>query len=437
MVEPSFRRRATLLLSNLEEGREVRTYLRQFSKAGSGCFAVIKVGGALVARETEALGERLALLQALGLIPIVVFGSGPQLDARLEAAGISSERIDNLRVTPEAAIAIIAEEATSTGLALSEAIAEAGGRASLAPASIIHANAIDESRFGRVGAAIDVRRKALDQIMASGSIPLISCACMDESGRLLNVNADDVARAITQAVRPQKIVFLTSTGGLLNGDDELIDAINLESDYEALSQAPWIHSGMALKLDMIKRLLDGLPLSSSVSITTTDRLMKELFTHGGAGTLIRRGESIHVTEKADTEHITPLLEEAFGKALRQDYWDDTPVSYTIHTEKFRAAAIVSTFRGRPCLDKFAVSQSARGEGLAKTVWRLLIEKSPQIIWRTRQDNPFNGFYLSVADGFLRQGPWLILWSGREADAALLEDAYALAARKEDFERPQA
>ena len=35
-----------------------------------------------------------------------------------------------------------------------------------------------------------------------------------------------------------------------------------------------------------------LPLSSSVSITRPDELAKELFTHRGSGTLVRRGERI-------------------------------------------------------------------------------------------------------------------------------------------------
>ena len=57
---------------------------------------------------------------------------------------------------------------------------------------------------------------------------------------------------------------------------------------------PWLHSGMRLKIEQIKDLLDKLPLASSVSITRPAELAKELFTHKGSGTLIRRGERVDV-----------------------------------------------------------------------------------------------------------------------------------------------
>jgi len=41
----------------------------------------------------------------------------------------------------------------------------------------------------------------------------------------------------------------------------------------------WVHSGMRLKLQQIHDLLQPLPHSASVSITSVDNLVKELFTH--------------------------------------------------------------------------------------------------------------------------------------------------------------
>ena len=55
---------------------------------------------------------------------------------------------------------------------------------------------------------------------------------------------------------------------------------------------PWLHSGMRVKMEQIHDLLMQLPPSSSVSITRPDELAKELFTHRGSGTLVRRGERV-------------------------------------------------------------------------------------------------------------------------------------------------
>ncbi|WP_051881982.1 acetylglutamate kinase [Parvularcula oceani] len=436
MTELSFRDKASLLLANLREGREVRAYLDQFSSAGEGCFAVVKVGGALMAQELPALADRLAVLQALDLRPVVVFGAGPQLDARLEKAGLGQERRDGLRVTPPEAMPLVAAETARTGLALARALRARGGHAVLTPPGTITAKLLDEDRYGRVGQVSHIDAAALTGLLATGVVPLIGCAHLDDEGRLLNINADDVARQVALTLRPQKIVFLTGTGGMLDGEDKVIDSINLATDLPALREAEWLHGGMALKIDRIASLLGELPLSSSVSMTDAKSLLRELFTHGGAGTLIRRGESILTETEADEVRLTRLIERAFGRRLRDDYWRDVDPAYIVRTENTRAAAVVTRVEdedGLHCLDKFAVDPEARGEGLAKAVWSVLRYRSPRLVWRSRAQNPFNAFYTAHADGFLRRGPWHIFWYGQDTDEAALRHAAELAARPADFE----
>ena len=89
-------------------------------------------------------------------------------------------------------------------------------------------------------------------------------------------------------------MFLTGTGGLLDDDGKVIDSINLSTEYDTLMAQPWITGGMRVKIEQIKDLLDKLPLASSVSITRPAELAKELFTHKGSGTLVRRGERVDV-----------------------------------------------------------------------------------------------------------------------------------------------
>ena len=76
---------------------------------------------------------------------------------------------------------------------------------------------------------------------------------------------------------------------MLDGQNNVINSINLSEDYERLMNQDWVHSGMRLKLREIRDLLDRLPLASSVSITSARDLARELFTHRGAGTFIQRG----------------------------------------------------------------------------------------------------------------------------------------------------
>jgi acetylglutamate synthase len=71
------------LLSNIGSAKEIQQYLKRFSQLDAKRFAVVKVGGAILADDLENLVSSLAFLQQVGLTPIVVHGAGPQLNEEL------------------------------------------------------------------------------------------------------------------------------------------------------------------------------------------------------------------------------------------------------------------------------------------------------------------------------------------------------------------
>ena len=115
-------------------------------------------------------------------------------------------------------------------------------------------------------------------------------------------------------------------------------------------------------------MLDDTPLSTSVSITTPSGLVKELFTHGGSGTLVRKGELIErITDprSIDESQVVKLVEEAFGRTGR--WWHGLDLDCAYLSESM-GPGIVSRVGDISYLDKFAILEDARGEGLARTVW---------------------------------------------------------------------
>ncbi len=185
--------------------------------------------------------------------------------------------------------------------------------------------------------------------------------------------------------------FLTGTGGLLDADGKLIDSINLSTEFDHLMQQPWINGGMRVKIEQIKDLLDCLPLESSVSITRPSDLAKELFTHKGSGTLVRRGERVlRATswDELDLPRLKSLIESSFGRTLVPEYFDTTTLLRAYVSENYRAAVILTDEgqfgAGRlTYLDKFAVLDDAQGEGLGRAVWNVMREETPQLFWRSR------------------------------------------------------
>ncbi|MFO7298720.1 MAG: acetylglutamate kinase [Actinomycetes bacterium] len=411
------RRIIVQLLSNMSESREVRSYLRRFSSVDETRFGVIKVGGAIIRDHLEETAGSLALLHTVGLTPVVIHGGGPQLDAALAAKGVTSEKRNGLRVTTPEVLDVAREVFAEQNLALVEAIRSHGVPAHGITEGIFDAEFIDQDLYGFVGEPTAVRVDRLRSIIRSGAIPILGCLGVATGGQILNMNADTATRLLVEVLQPMKIIFLSDTGGLLDGEGKLIEWVNLETDYEDLMAQEWLHSGMRLKIEEIKRLLDASPDTSSVSITTPKALIRELFTHGGAGTLIRKGERILEIEdrdEVDTGKLTALLETSFGRKLRADWWENLSFQSLIVSESYRGAALVTRVEDFAYLDKYAVAESARGDGTARSVWDTLVRSYPVLFWRSRVDNPINGFYTAEADGLIRRGRWLIFWRG-EAD----------------------
>lgn len=415
----STRQTIVQLLSNMSDGKEIRSYLQRFSEVDQSRFAVIKIGGAILREQLEETAGALAFLHTVGLTPIVLHGGGPQLDETLKERRIVTEKIEGLRVTTADALDAARDVFIGENIRLVEAVRAHGVSAHSLTTGAIEADYLDKEKYGFVGEPTGIRLGLIQSIAGSGAIPILTCLGLAPGGQLVNVNADSATRALVHALQPMKIIFLAGVGGLLDETGGVIHSINLASDYDDLMAQDWVKDGMRLKLSEIKRLLDDAPLSSSVSITTPSGLVRELFTHGGSGTLIRKGERIHhFADKAqlDRAKTEALVENAFGRKLTPGWWDGLDLHEVRMSDSYRAGAILANVDDFIYLDKFAVLEDARGEGLARTVWRQFADRNPVFYWRSQTANGFNAFYHNAADGSVKTGPWTVFWIG-ETDFA--------------------
>ena len=402
------------LLSNMGSTKEIQQYLKRFSQLDAARFAVVKVGGAVLRDDLESLTSSLAFLQQVGLTPIVVHGAGPQLDAEMQAAGIDKRTVDGLRYTGGDVLAVVRRVMRRENLRLVEALQAEGVRATSIQSGVFEAAYIDTERYGLVGKVARVDTDGIHAAIKVGSIPVIASLGETGDGQIVNVNADWAANELIKTLQPYKIVFLTGTGGLLDDGGRVIDSINLSTEYDHLMTQPWIDGGMRVKLEQIKDLLDALPLSSSVSITRPSELAKELFTHRGSGTLVRRGERVlrcDGWEGVDRERMRGLIESSFGRRLLPSYFEGIRPHRVYVSENYRAALVLTEEDGIAYLDKFAVLDEAQGEGLGRAVWQVMREDNPRLFWRSRHGNPVNPFYYAESDGCLRRGKWKVFWYG--------------------------
>ncbi len=416
MMETHKQTRQTIvrLLSSMASAKEISQYLKRFSQLDAKRFAVVKVGGAVLRDDLEALTSSLAFLQQVGLTPIVVHGAGPQLDEELAAAGIGKQTVNGLRVTSAESLAIVRRVFQAQNLKLVEALQAGDARATSIMSGVFEAEFLDRDTYGLVGRVTRVNLAPIEASLNAGSIPVIASMGETAGGQILNVNADFAANELVQVLQPYKIIFLTGTGGLLDDQGRVIDSINLSTEYEHLIAQPWINGGMRVKIEQIKDLLDRLPLTSSVSITKPAELAKELFTHKGSGTLVRRGEKVlraSSWDELDLARMRELIESSFGRTLVDDYFERTRLLRAYVSENYRTALILTDEEGAAYLDKFAVLDDAQGEGLGRAVWQVMREENPRLFWRSRHGNPVNHFYYAESDGCWKQEKWKVFWYG--------------------------
>ena len=420
-------------LNQLTSSQEAKHYLKRYHSQDQMNFAVVKVGGGILAEELTTLAESLALLANLGLNPIVVHGAGVQLDQALHEADIQTIKKDGIRVTDEESMKVIRPVMYQVNQQLVQALEQQGARAVGIVHGVFECQYLDKAQFGLVGEVQKIHLSPIKQAFQSGAIPVLSCLGETSSGQVVNVNADVVTRELVWRTNPHKIIFVTPTGGILDGSDEVISAIQLRNDYASMMSQQWLHSGMKLKLQQIMDMLEPMDVHHSVSITSSKNLARELFTHKGAGTFINMGEQIAEYDQLTAELEPKLLavfENAFGHCFKSQFLQQLKIKKIFLAESQRAAALVTEGTdGHAYLHKFAVTKAAQGEGLAASLWQQIKHNHPQLYWRSRIHNEINGWYFKQADTTIKssQGDWVGFSYGLSAAESLccLQQAFSV------------
>jgi len=263
---------------------------------------VVKAGGAVFGdlASTRALIEQIAILHHLGIKVVLVHGGGPQLDEMQRSLGIEPRMVQGRRVTDSRSIDVtvmvlnglintrilaICRELDVAAVGLSGI--DAGlVRAHRRPPVTVGGETVDFGFVGDIDAVdVGVVRKQLD----AGLMPVISPLSADDSGCVLNINADTVAANVGAALGAEKLILCTGAPGIL---EDLADPGSLVSytdlnGLKTLQVAGSFADGMLPKAGAIEAAIrGGVRRVHVISYKVADSLLAEVFTNEGTGTLI-------------------------------------------------------------------------------------------------------------------------------------------------------
>lgn len=269
---------------------EALPYIREFS----GRTVVIKYGGH--AMEDPELAELFAqdvvLMRLVGMNPVVVHGGGPQISDLMRRLGKEPEFVDGLRVTDAETVDIV--RMALVGKVNREIVASVNRHGSYAvglsgeDAGLITVDARSE-QLGFVGNVRRIDPSILERLVREELIPVVATVGVDDAGQAYNVNADTVAGAIAEALRAEKLVYLTNVSGLytdLTDESSLVSRIEVDR-LAALADSGVLSAGMIPKVrSCVDAVKAGVTRAHILDGRIPHALLLEFFTREGIGTMV-------------------------------------------------------------------------------------------------------------------------------------------------------
>lgn len=281
---------------------EALPYMRRFA----GKTMVVKYGGHAMGNESlaELFARDIVLLKQVGINPVVVHGGGPQIGNMLNRLAIKSEFIDGLRVTDRETVEVVEMVLSgSINKQIVAAINNVGGRAvgiSGKDGHLLTARKLKRTTrdpdsniervldLGFVGEPYQVNPAIIDSLVQADIIPVIAPVGADRQGETYNINADTAAGAIASALGATRFFLLTDVAGVLDKEKNLIPRMTLQQAHTCIADGT-AQGGMIPKIETcIEAVEDGVDAAVVLDGRVPHALLLEIFTEGGAGTMITR-----------------------------------------------------------------------------------------------------------------------------------------------------
>jgi acetylglutamate kinase len=270
---------------------EALPYIREFH----GKTVVIKIGGAAMtdAGLTHDFAQDIVLLRYVGLHPIVVHGGGPMITRLMERLGMDVKFVDGLRVSDEATVEVakmvlVGKQNKDIVLSLNRhgqsAVGICGDDGNLF--RVRKMPTPGDVDLGYVG---EIERVDVDLLrrISENYIPVIASVGADVDGQSYNINADEAAGAVAEAIGAYKLVFLTDVPGWLADPGNEETRISLATVDHVRTRLDDLSGGMRPKLAACLQAVEsGVRAAHIIDGREPHSVLLELFTDEGIGTKV-------------------------------------------------------------------------------------------------------------------------------------------------------
>ena len=297
MVNQKYLEKAEVLI-------EALPYIQRFNRK----IVVVKYGGsAMLDNELkENVIKDVVLLKLVGFKPIIVHGGGKEISRWVGKVGMEPKFINGLRVTDRDTMEIAEMVLSKVNKELVTLVQSLGVKAvgiSGKDGGLLkcHKKLSGGEDIGFVGEVEEVNPKILYDLLEKDFLPIIFPVGFDDHFDSYNINADDAACAIAEAVNAEKLAFLSDIEGVYKDQNDpatLISELRVD-EAEALISDGFVGGGMIPKLrNCIDAIEHGVNRVHILDGRIPHSLLLEIFTNKGIGTAILREDGV----KFNNEH---------------------------------------------------------------------------------------------------------------------------------------
>ena len=291
--------------------RGILQYIPQFREKTF----ILAIDGAIITDENfTTLLLDVAVLRSLSIRVVLVHGASAQIKSLSEEQNVKTSDLDGTGITDAPTLKLALTAANRLTHEILEGLSANDLRAASTNVIIAHPmgiiGGVDHQFTGKVER---VDAELLQSLLAQGVVPVIPPLGFDGDGKTYRVNSDGVALAVAEALKAIKLIFITSSDGLIcNGQlvrqllvaelEKLLLTNSAGFAPEILSKAQ--HAMLACK--------SGVPRVHVINGKVDEGLLAEVFSNEGIGTLIYANEyqQIRPAKKKDIRAIQLLTKAA-------------------------------------------------------------------------------------------------------------------------------
>lgn len=288
-----------------------------YINAHRDCTFVVMLPGDGVAHPNFAnIVHDLVLLHSLGVRLVLVYGTRPQIEARLAERGLTAHYHNNLRITDSPTLECVIDAVGQLRIAIEARLSMdlaaspmQGSRLRVSGGNFVTARPIgvlDGIDYHHTGEVRRIDRRGIGRLLDERSIVLLSSLGYSPTGEIFNLSCEDVATRAAIDLKADKLVLFGEQAGLLDEQGVLVRELRPQQVPEHIRR---------LGADYQAELLDaaaqacrgGVKRSHIVSYATDGSLLTELFTRDGSGTLVDQ-EQFESLREASIEDVGGLID---------------------------------------------------------------------------------------------------------------------------------